>query len=59
MRVHNFVEDSKEEFHRAIFCRKCGQVAWLYNFGKEPNLELQSKIKPCVESEDLLKEKIN
>lgn len=51
MKIHNFVEDSKEEYHRVIFCRRCGQVAWNYNYN-EMNKELQANIKECVELGD-------
>ncbi len=46
---HNFVEDSKETYHRTVFCRKCGAVAWFYNGDKEWNVKnLQGNIPQCL-----------
>lgn len=54
MKIHNFVEDSRDEYKRCIFCRRCGQVVWNYNYGAKLNVKLQASIKECVESGDLL-----
>lgn len=50
MKVHNFTEEGNDEYKRAIFCTRCGQVAWFYNYMREHNLDLQSNIKDCVEN---------
>ena len=51
-KIHNFTEQSTEEYRRTIFCTKCGQVAWNYNWGEATNIKLQASIKECVEQEE-------
>lgn len=54
MKIHNFIVDApNQEFHKVLFCTKCGQVVWNFNWSKEINAALQENIKPCVE-DDLL-----
>lgn len=56
MKIHNFIVDSpNQEFHKVLFCTKCGQVAWHFNWNKALNTELQKDIKPCVEDDEIVK----
>lgn len=54
MKIHNFIESAQPtEYHRVIFCTRCGQISWNFNWNKDLNEGLQKAIKPCVEGEEL------
>lgn len=50
MKEHNFIESSKiDEYHRIIYCTKCGKVVWDFNRSTEHNKELlQNNIGECI-----------
>lgn len=55
MKSHDFTESTyADEYKRTIYCRKCGKVAWNYNWSEKLNADLQSKIGNCIE-EDIIK----
>lgn len=52
MKTHNFIVDNPSaEFHKVLYCTKCGYVAWNFNWNAEMNDRLQKGIIQCVEEE--------
>ncbi len=47
---HDFHESSGvSKYDRVMYCKNCGQVSWNFNYGRDMNIGLQDRIKPCVQ----------